>query len=557
MWRLSFLGLALAQTPVPQKYTVGDLISGQSPSVAAPVTAPAPSSFNPLAVLGNAAGNTPALMARSDRKISRRSRDVVEGIIESYMHRVTLERGEKRCLERNTGQLASDVMGTGDDLVTAVKGLVEQGEEGNINMEPTGGLMMAVPTVVDAATKVTSMVRLTERLVKQCVQGDAMQALNTTATHLENMTYIGNRLMANGADIAEELAKCVKDWQREDFRRVGEDVGTAMRKVLLSKASTEPALPEGEPPVEIINQVTEGLTEGFFVPGMDVKIKDLAAPDVNVKIDLNKCINRNQPLFRQSFKAVWALFAQMSANKEQFGLEKSQIASNQVPLGGKVPLSTTNAQDPLAGAKNFMGENSEWMSAAALAMMQVPGALQKCNIGPETEKMLGEAIHSLKYAKVKFDMPGQTITQKETSLLMSDAVESWTRWRFEDFGKDVGELLREMVLLVYPQKYSIDERGILRRALEPTEAKAEPLAEQHPPGISGSTLTVGIALAFLSIPAFFFGSRSLQMCQRQIRYNSVLERCAPPEDSRTLPMTAADVHPVTEALVPMEEVLVQ
>lgn len=632
---LSSVWIALAQAPLPQGYTVQNLLAGQAPppgqgsppgSYPSNGVAPAPGTgyFNPLSSSGygdrpsgsSSSSYTPSLMARSKRKFSRRSRDIVEGIIESYMHKVELQPGEKRCLERSTGQIASDVVGTGDDLVTAVKGLVEQGKDNNLNMKMSGGLMAAVPTVVDAATKVTSMVRLTERLVKECVQGDALSTFNTTVAHIQNMTFVGNRLLANGADIAQALAKSVTDWERGDYRRVGEDVGEAMRKVLLAKASKTPVLPEGEPPVEIVDQVMQGMTEGFFVRGTELEIKDLAAPDVDIKINLHNCINQNQPLFQSAMKAAWTLVAQISANKEMFGFGKNQNigtnpfanqqggtnqqrgqaarklqAGQNVPLAQKVPISgainqvgqngavgqqapvagtsnggtgvaagnSNSATNPFGGAQDFMAANSAWMGDFALSMMQIPAAMQRCNIRPETTKMFGEAIHSLKYARVKFDLPQEQMSkkemEKETSLLMARAVESWTRWRFEDFGDDVGQLLREMVLLIFPQKYSIDARGVLRRSLEPDHAA--PTLIGAVPRMSGNAFWIFVAVASLSMPTLFFATRSLQMCQRRMRYDSVLERCAPPQDSRTLPMTAADVHPVMEVLVPVEEVTVE
>jgi hypothetical protein len=48
---------------------------------------------------------------------------------------------------------------------------------------------------------------------------------------------------------------------------------------------------------------------------------------------------------------------------------------------------------------------------------------------------------------------------------MAKAVEAWTEWHFKQFGENVGVMLRDFVLMVYPEKYSVDENGRLHRQL--------------------------------------------------------------------------------------------
>lgn len=458
----------------------------------------------------------PHLIVGNRREWSRDGRDIMEGIIEAYFHTTGLEWGEKRCLEQNAGQLIGDLVSTADDAVKAIKSLIKHGKNGDnlMNLGSKGqGIMM---TVLDAGTKMTAIVRLAERISKECVKGDALATFNLTAQHLKNMTYVGNRLVANGADIAQVLAKTVTDWDRGDFRRVGEDIGTAMRKVLLSKAGKQPPLPEGVPKHKIIEDVMRGLTKGFFVQGTGVTMTDLAAPDVDIYIDLHKCIADNQMFFDMIFTSAWKLFAQMAANKDQFGL-------------GKNP---------------FQGDfSAAWMGDLAMAMVQIPLALHKCNVTSQTQQMMGEAVKSLKYAQVKFELPEERFSKKAVKLLMARAVESWTRWRFEDFGQDVGALLMELVLLIFPKKYSIDEKGILRRSLDqPAPSLVQPVGSQHQTSSStrhrsGSTvgrlsmLPLVVGTSFFSLSACFLASRSVQIFRRRNRawYDTVLERLPAPE----------------------------
>merc|ERR1712216_319290 len=104
--------------------------------------------------------------------------------------------------------------------------------------------------------------------------------------------------------------------------------------------------------------------------------------------------------------------------------------------------------------------------------------------------------------------------------------------RFEDFGHDVGSLLRNMLLLIFPQKYYIDDRGILRPSHGPSTAAAKPVKGRHSQRISGSAFPLLVGCTFFVISAVFLASRSLQMCRQRKnhrRYDSVLERCSQAE----------------------------
>merc|ERR1712178_377839 len=59
--------------------------------------------------------------------VSEESRMIVAGIVESFMHKQHLLPGEKRCLEDSVSQITGDVVGTGKDVVYAIKGLMNGG----------------------------------------------------------------------------------------------------------------------------------------------------------------------------------------------------------------------------------------------------------------------------------------------------------------------------------------------------------------------------------------------------------------------------------------------
>jgi len=76
-----------------------------------------------------------------------------------------------------------------------------------------------------------------------------------------------------------------------------------------------------------------------------------------------------------------------------------------------------------------------------------------------------QAIKSIQYLKVHFLFPKHVITGDEATHRMAKAVEAWTNWNFQGFGQEIGKLLREFVLLMYPQQYFVDPTGRLRRQL--------------------------------------------------------------------------------------------
>jgi hypothetical protein len=166
-----------------------------------------------------------------------------------------------------------------------------------------------------------------------------------------------------------------------------------------------------------------------------MEITDSVRSDVDIRLDLHRCIAGNQEFFKEIFLAVWNAIAQFSANKEQHG------------LGG------------------IQGGTPKWTGEMMIALMQLPQALQRCDIDPETQGMLMESIQTLGHLKVNMAFPEGRVSIEEISQRMAKAVESWTDWHFKQFGQDVGVMLREFVLMVYPMKYSVDENGRLRRQL--------------------------------------------------------------------------------------------
>jgi hypothetical protein len=377
--------------------------------------------------------------------VSVESKEIVSGVVEAFMHKQHLLPGEKSCLEKSVAQLTADVVGTGKDVVDAVKSLMPQqpGQPGLPQTQRTTATKQSnlMSEGIDGTMKIVSLVTLTTTLVKTCVKGDALRMLNETAHHLIDLKYLGHRLLVSGVDIAHFLANSIVSYESQHYHRFGKDIGLALRKVLLSNSNRSATLPEGVPEESIIQKTSEGIMDGFFIGGSDLRITDVARPDVDIKLDLHACIADNQPFFKDIFLALWNAIAQFSLNAGQHGLQFG---------------NTTSASS---------ATSSQWTGELMLALMQLPAALERCNVDSDTQGMLLEAIQTLPELRVQVKFPAAKAKVEQITKRMAKAVEDWTTWDFEKFGEELGKMLREFVLLMFPMKYSVDSSGRLRRQL--------------------------------------------------------------------------------------------
>lgn len=146
---------------------------------------------------------------------------------------------------------------------------------------------------------------------------------------------------------------------------------------------------------------------------------------------------------------LWHLVAQLAVNGHQHGLDTmlgSEIQQQQM-------LESQSQSQP------------KWAGELMIALLQFPMALQRCGIGSSTQRMFLNAIHSLKDVHVRAVFPEDRIQAMKATDRMARAVKAWTNWDFKNFGKQVGMLLRELVMLAFPQKYSLSHAGSLRHEL--------------------------------------------------------------------------------------------
>jgi len=362
---------------------------------------------------------------------------IVDGLITSFFQKASLAPEERKCLDSQAGEFVGDVAGIVTDIVKALKPIFSKKSK-NSDIASSFSTASVGPLLMDGVVRITGLVGTTTNLAKDCLKGDGLLVLNQTAKNLQNFTYIENRFVVNGIDIAEALAEAVVSFEEERFSKFGQEIGLALRQVLLSTNNKGTiTLPEGFATDDIVAKCTEGMTAGFFARGSEMIITDVADADVNIEIDLKHCIVQNHEMYHDIFKSIWILIAQLSVNKgqHQFGSGSS-------------------------------GGSPMWVQELVLALARIPMALQRCDVlGAETEQMFEEALRTLGSIRFNFELPDDKIQADKATEKVAVAVERFAQHDFYGFGKELGVLFRELLLLVLPQKYSVDTSGRLQRNL--------------------------------------------------------------------------------------------
>lgn len=394
-------------------------------------------------------GKTPKALKGmpSTTGVSTQTQQITSGLIEAFMHKAQLLPGEKQCLEDRVAQTTSDVSGTVMDGVNAVKLLLSgagigDGRPGHdFTKMDSGSVGGALSAGVDGAIRITRLVTSTTDLLKNCVQGDALFLLNQTGHNFINGSFLKRTFVVNGVDIVHALGDSIIAYEAGDYHKFGTDLGLTLRKVLLSnRTNATHMLPEGYPEKKLIADASAGLMSGFFADGSNIEITDDLRDDVDLKVDLHQCIARNSKFFGEIWMGIWDLIAKFAVNKEQH-----------------------------FDGNDFIGDlnsgSSRWNGELMQALWLLPTALQKCNINPQAQHMMLEAIQTMGHVHVKAKFPNDKINTQDGTLKVGKAVKAWTNWDFKGFGSELGKLLREFVMLGFPKKYSVDHAGRLHRTL--------------------------------------------------------------------------------------------
>jgi uncharacterized protein YgfB (UPF0149 family) len=247
------------------------------------------------------------------------------------------------------------------------------------------------------------------------------------------MHFMQQSLLANGADISFELTSAIQAWKSKKYGVFGGYMGQAWRRVLLGGPQQ---VAMAAPPDFAIQQMTNGMLQGFFGNGFEMKMgvhKNGRLQEID--ISLHACIAENMIFFRSAWGAIAGLFG---------GLKQSV---NGVQL--------TPEQQQAAGAKE--------QQALAQALMTLPGALSRCSTDTGQPVALQEALEAFEDGRMSLQLPKRGTEAIDLSVDLTAALQKWTNHDFAGFGFRLGRLLQRVALLAFPQKYSVDKFGSLKR----------------------------------------------------------------------------------------------
>lgn len=396
--------------------------------------------------------------------------DVIGGMVEAFQRRSELRKQEVSCLLSSIGALSGSVMTACQEVVALVDQLF--GSEGT---QPRKALKSEwqpaelEEPVWGIQNGLVRLIQLQGAFADRCTKGGPhLDTFDLAASHLRNLSYVSGRLIANGADIAAELTDAVAAFREKDWRRFGMDVGVAWRKVLLSNSTAQKPAADAK----AVQATSRGIIEGFFggaapllLASADVGRGHGPAGAVSMEVDTDACVAGNDDFFRDIWEGTWIFFAQLATESWQQNRTKGHASPGNC-----------------------------WQGLLAVALIKMPGALRRCGLSQDQEAMLLRSLKALQGLELRLDAQGQTLDNKEVSVNLLQTVEDWQARRWREFGKDLGKLLQELVILVFPQEYTTDYSGRLQRQLEApaggVQAVPRPVAALLVPAVAALMLLV-------------------------------------------------------------------
>jgi hypothetical protein len=358
----------------------------------------------------------------------------VEGLISAYLQKVTLEPDEKQCIQDTMGRLTSDATALITEVAQVIGDLVAK--------KPPSAL-----AVMSGTGQIVEVVSLVQTFANDCIEDDVKAVMEATLNHLKNPEYVKGRLLANGLDIAEALADTIKFYEEGNFHGVGHDFGTLMRKIMLSEHSgaVELVLPEGMAKTEVGEAVANGVIEGIFVRGTTVRLTSTVDSTIDVIIDLHECVAKEAPYFSAAVNSLYLAVSQITTNIEQWQLQQKGIKTGYVGSGG-------GHQHPSILGGEMPKLN--WMNQMSGVMTNIPTLMSRCGLGAQ-RTALSKAFKSMNTITMAFTIPGpKTRAEASTAaaIKFEQATQAWKVGGYKLFGQELGGLMRDLLLTVYPQQ---------------------------------------------------------------------------------------------------------
>jgi len=455
--------------------------------------------------------------------VNEQAASTIEGLLDGFLRRqphypvnvdhaprgsiVPLE--EILCLRRTIGSSAKEFMDTVIEVKVQLGKLVSGGGV-------DGVALLLLPS------RIQKMVSFGSQLGRCCELTHVLDAFHVARTQITNISHIANRFLVHGADITHEILAMIPAAKKSQYRNLGEHVGRVWRHILLAKAG--PGWPKLSG--EMIQLSTLGLFKGFFGRGTTLDIDSAVGdvPAVHAKIDLHNCLAANAAFLGTMWSTIWLIVVQgklalgsdagSDTSSERRRLSVADAIASVQQNSGNLPVTLSDLPLPLPKL------DGAWIGALSAAFLEFPAAIQTCGLPSEMLSMVWDGTGSLSKLHMALNFPHTDAAN--ITIHLSGAISAFTHHHWSEFGTDLGALLKDVLVSMYPQLYSVDDRGSLRKLLQLSKAESTALRRESRATtgvVSSSVLSlVGALLAaagflvFLKARKAFFTGRG----QRQL-----------------------------------------
>jgi hypothetical protein len=92
--------------------------------------------------------------------------------------------------------------------------------------------------------------------------------------------------------------------------------------------------------------------------------------------------------------------------------------------------------------------------------------MSSCGLDAAHWQMMQDAMHALHGTHLRVVVPSQMEEASDSiTHILSQASHNWSERAFGDMGRDLGLLLREVMMKCFPQRYSLGMQGEVRHAV--------------------------------------------------------------------------------------------
>jgi hypothetical protein len=379
----------------------------------------------------------------------------VEGFIQAYFEKVTLGPGEKQCIETNSEHAVQGTVG----LIETFTQLI-----GQLVAHETPNALLGMSGIAQVLTVTGSV----STLVRECLHEDALVVWNQTLEHLKDPNYVQGRFLANGLDMAKVVADAIPAYTNGNMKQVGSDFGTLMRKILLSQntGTTGMVLPEGVDQNEVGTDVATGIIQGLFPVGSKVTVTNKADTSKTFTVDLHECVAKEAPYFSAAFNALYLAITQVTTNIEQWQLRTKGVTAHAV---GTVTAGQHAANGLAVSSNRFTGAlpmaDMDWMNKLNGVMINLPTLMDRCGFDESERQLMSEALKDINSVSMSFTVPGppdRATAADEAAVKFENATQAWEAGHYSNFGFYLGDLMRDLLLTIYPQTRLYADHGHLR-----------------------------------------------------------------------------------------------